>query len=137
MDDLVSLISIPKTLLSLAGASGADGLQGEDLSQYWNGSGYRGSGTVFLQISESRVGRAIRTAEWKYAVKAPGGKGNDEAGSAVYEEEFLYDLTADPYEKNNRVADPALAAIRAGLAEQLKSQMAAAGEPMPEIRPAP
>ena len=60
--------------------------------------------TAFLQISESRVGRAIRTPEYTYAVRAPG-DGYRVFASDVYYEEFFYVLKEDPYQQNNLAAD--------------------------------
>ena len=51
-------------------------------------------------------------------------------------EDFLYDLEKDPHERNNLVADRALAVVRAELAEKLKRCMAKAGEQVPRILPA-
>ncbi len=91
---------------------------------------------MFIQISESQVGRAIRTKRWKYSVRAPQGRGNRDSGSDVYVEDFLYDLERDPHERTNLVTAPAQAAIRAHLAERLKRHMAKAGEQVPRILPA-
>jgi hypothetical protein len=41
----------------------------------------------------------------KYSVRAPHRSGADPS-SDVYVEDFLYDLDADPHEKNNLVANP-------------------------------
>ncbi len=91
---------------------------------------------MFLQISESHCGRAIRTQKWKYSVRAPGEKSWKETESSdMYVEDFLYDLEADPHERNNLVADPRLAGVRAELAETLKRRMVAVGEAEPEILP--
>jgi uncharacterized sulfatase len=90
---------------------------------------------VFLQISESQVGRAIRTAKWKYSVSAPGKSGADEPGSETYVEEFLYDLEQDPHERTNLVTAPGLETLRADLAERLAARMVAAGESRPTILP--
>ncbi len=43
-------------------------------------------------------------------------------------EDFLYDLAADPHERTNLVAEPALADIRAELALRLKRHIAATGQ---------
>ena len=100
---------------------------------------------VFIQISESQVGRAIRTQRWKYGVDAPDKDGWRDPGSDRYVEEFLYDLVADPYELTNliglqshaevadclaRAADPAHGRGRRGGADDR------AGRAAPHARPA-
>jgi len=88
---------------------------------------------VFVQISESQTGRAVRTSRWKYSVRAPGPSA---ASADSYNEDFLYDLEKDPHERNNLVRDPALAGLRAELRERLKRRMRHAGEAEPGILPA-
>ena len=90
---------------------------------------------VFLQISESHCGRAIRTDNWKYSVRAPEKKGSD-PDSDVYVEDYLYDLNADPYEKNNLIAEKAYSDIRVEMSSRLKSCMINVGEKEPLILPA-
>ena len=51
---------------------------------------------VFAQISESRVGRCVRTPDYLYSVYAPGVNGGEAAASDTYADDFLYDLKADP-----------------------------------------
>jgi arylsulfatase A-like enzyme len=92
--------------------------------------------TMFIQISESHVGRALRTRRWKYEIAAPDADGWNDMNAASYTEAFLYDLDNDPYELDNRVADPALAGLRAELREKLIGRMVAAGESAPEVVPA-
>ena len=87
---------------------------------------------VFLQISESHCGRAIRTHKWKYSVRAPGKSGRDPS-SDIYVEDFLYDLEVDPHERNNLVCDPSLGSIRQQLSRTFKRRMAEAGEAKPRI----
>jgi arylsulfatase A-like enzyme len=91
---------------------------------------------VFAQISEAQVGRCLRTKRWKYSVTAPDKHGGKDPASDRYVEEFLYDLDADPHERENLVGDPGRADVRAGLAAALKRRMAGAGEPEPLIEPA-
>ena len=74
---------------------------------------------VFAQISESRVGRCIRTPEFTYSVYAPGVHGGVAAASDIYADDFLYDMRVDPYQLNNVVADPAYAEIKAELRQRL------------------
>jgi len=135
IDRIASLIDLPQTMLAVGGAEAPDGWQGRPLQEAlaetsdWPEE-------AFIQISESQVGRAIRTARWKYSVVAPGSRGGNDAGASRYVEEFLYDLEADPFEANNLVADPALEAIRADLRKRLIARMVMAGETAPEIVPA-
>ena len=92
---------------------------------------------MFLQISESHVGRAIRTKRWKSSVRAREANGWLDAASDHYTEDFLYDLRADPHEKSNLVADHAYDDVRRDLRQRLVARMVAAGEAAPEISPAP
>jgi uncharacterized sulfatase len=134
--DLVSLIDVPPTILTAAGATVPAAMRGRPLQRLVNGSARDWPQEVFVQISESQCGRAIRTKRWKYSVRAPG-VGGGALGSDKYAEDFLYDLEGDPHERNNLVRDPALTQVRAQLAELLKRRMLEAGEKMPVILPAP
>jgi arylsulfatase A-like enzyme len=87
---------------------------------------------VFLQISESQCGRAIRTKRWKYSVRAPDKSGRAPA-SDVYVEDYLYDLEADPFERDNLVADPDLGEVRETLARTLKRHILEAEGLEPQI----
>ena len=91
---------------------------------------------MFVQISESCVGRALRTQRFKYAVTADGLTGR-ERGSDRYVESALYDLDADPHELTNIIGSAAFAEITAELRERLIARMVEAGEPAPEIVAAP
>lgn len=137
IDDLVSLIDLPVTLLEAAGAQRPSGWLGRPVHELLEGTPDDWPQDVFLQISESQVGRAIRTKRWKYSVTAPDKSGRDDPDSEVYVEDFLYDLQNDPHEKYNLVRHPVYADVRAELAVRLKRRMAEANEEVPEIRPAP
>jgi len=136
VEELVSLIDLPPTLLAAGGITPPATMQGRPLQGLVNGTAKDWPEEVFIQISESQVGRATRTKRWKYSVRAPERNGNRDSGSDVYVEDFLYDLEKDPHERNNLVTDPALAAVRAELAQRLTHRMANAGESVPRILPA-
>jgi len=133
IEDMVSLIDLTPTVLKAGGAKLPDYLQGRPLQTLVDGSAKDWPAEVFVQISESHTGRAIRTRRWKYSVRSPGRR-NATGGSDVYVEDFLYDLKADPHERNNLVADPKHAKTRAELAATLKRRMVAAGEKSPIIK---
>ncbi len=135
VSELVSLIDVPPTALTAGGVTPPEWMRGRPLQELLGGIPDNWPQEVFLQISESQVGRAIRTRRWKYSVYAPDKSGNQHPDSAHYVEQYLYDLEADPHERNNLVSDPAYAAVRAKLAEVLVRRMAEAGETVPTISP--
>jgi len=134
IDNLVSLIDLPPTILAASGLEKPNSMRGRSLQPLVNGTASNWEDEVFLQISESQCGRAIGTRDWKYSVRAPGKTGSD-PNSDVYLEDYLYDLKADPYERDNLVSDNAYADIRVELLARLKSRMVQAGEKEPEILP--
>ncbi len=136
VDDMASLIDVPATLLAAGGIDVPESFGGRALQGVVDGSATDWPQEVFAQISESQVGRCIRTKKWKYSVAAPDKGGGRDPDSDVYVEEYLYDLEADPHERNSLVSDPALAPVRAELAETLKRRMAEANEDVPEIQSA-
>lgn len=136
--ELVSLIDLPPTLLDAAGIETPSVMQGRSAMplvrrekvEDWQEE-------VFIQISESQVGRTIRTHRWKYSVTAPDCSGLNAACSDRYVEEFLYDLEADPYELTNLVGIDTFRKVADSLRDRLKARMVAAGEEVPEIESAP
>ena len=84
--------------------------------------------------ARASAGAPSAPQRWKYSVRAPDKTGQD-ADSDVYVEDFLYDLEADPHERNNLVESADHAAVRAHLAERLKARIVAAGEAEPTIVP--
>lgn len=131
-DVLGSLIDLPPTLLDAAGIDIPRTMQGRSLLR-----DRPADDDVFIQVSEDHVGRALRTRRWKYEVVAPDADGwNDMAGKA-YVEGHLYDLENDPHELYNLANSTEHAPVRARLRDRLIARMVSAGEPRPEISPAP
>jgi arylsulfatase A-like enzyme len=138
---LVSHVDLPPTLLAAAGLPVPDGMQGRPLLPLPELPGGGGESVpwqqdVLVQISESELGRALRTRRWKYGVVAPGADPWHDAYADRYVERYLYDLASDPHELTNLARDPAYAEARAGLRERLADRIAASGEPRPVITPA-
>ncbi len=131
--ELISLIDLPPTLLEAAGLPVPAEMQGRSFLRLLQGNKAGWPDDVFIQISEAQVGRAIRTQRWKYGVTAPEKHGSKDAGSERYEEEFLYDLQADPYELTNLVTMQSHREVAARLRARLIRRMEEAGEPAPEI----
>ena len=125
ISDLVSLIDLPATILDLAGAEIPEHFMGKSLTDK------KGHESVFIQISESQIGRAVRTDRWKYSVSA---KNADKAFADEYTEDFLYDLENDPHEKNNLIDSPDHKDIRLEMRGILLEHMKKAGEPALTIK---
>jgi uncharacterized sulfatase len=124
VDELASLIDLPPTLLAAAGLDVPEYMRGRPLQEVTSGEPEDWPDEVFIQISESHVGRALRTHRWKYSVRAPDKQGGRDPDSETYVEDFLYDLEADPHERNNLVRDPDYADVRARLGARLKQYIA-------------
>ena len=89
-----------------------------------------------IQISESQVGRAMRSCRWKYAIRAPGLDGWDHPGARDYVEDALYDLDSDPHELANLVAYATFEPVLEECRRTITRLMMEAGEVEPRISPA-
>ena len=127
--DVVSLIDLPPTLLDFAGINVPKSYSGISLLCDHKRE------HAFIQISESQVGRAIRTKDFLYSVRAVG-IGYVKAKAKVYFEDYLYDVNADPIQKNNLIKDKKYKETRKQLKEILTKQMMEIGEKKPIILPA-
>lgn len=132
INELVSLIDVAPTILAAGGVKEPSHMRGRPLQELVDGDAKDWPEDVFVQISESGTGRALRTKRWKYCVWADGSHSNAD----TYHESHLYDLESDPNERNNLVSDPKYADVRAQLEKTLKLRMKQAGEKVPVILPA-
>ncbi|MGG1515394.1 sulfatase-like hydrolase/transferase [Paenibacillus oryzisoli] len=136
--ELVSLIDLPPTLLDAAGIPVPAEMQGRSMLPLVRGTAEAWPEEAFAQISESEVGRVVRTKRWKYGVTAPDRNAFTDAGSDRYEESYLYDLLSDPYELRNLIGVASHREVADAMKARLLRRMAEAGEPtVPEIVPAP
>lgn len=141
VQELVSLIDLPPTLLDAAGIPVPNKMKGRSLLRLLRGEDDSWPDDVFAQISEAEIGRAVRTRRWKYAVRAPGSeknhKGGQEPGAKRYQEAFLYDLRCDPYELNNLIGLNSHDKVAARMRQRLLARMKEAGEARSVIVKAP
>ena len=135
--EMVSLLDLPPTLLDAAGLPIPEQMQGRSVLPVVNRTAADWPEEAFIQISESQVGRAVRTQRWKYGVNAPDKHGGRDMNSDHYEEQYLYDLAYDPYELKNLVGCESHERVREVMRERLIRRMIEAGEDAPTITPAP
>lgn len=91
---------------------------------------------VLVQISESQIGRALRTPTHTYSAAAPGHnplRGHLAAASDTYVETHCYDLVADPHQRHNLSGDPDSATLRHELAGRLADAVATTEGTRPDI----
>jgi arylsulfatase A-like enzyme len=137
INKLVSLIDLPPTLLDAAGIPLPAHMEGHSILPLTRGEEIYWPDDIFIQISESQVGRAIRTSRWKYSVSAPNKNGwAYEYDSDVYAEEFLYDLEADPHELNNLIGYESHQIVTKVLRERLLRYLRKVEGVEPEIQTA-
>jgi arylsulfatase A-like enzyme len=136
IQSLVSLIDLPPTLLDAAGIPVPEHMQGRSILPLLQGAKAEWPSEVFVQISETQVGRAIRTKRWKYSVYAPDKDPIKDSCSDAYKEQFLYDLQADPYELTNLAGYESHREVSKVLRDRLIQRMVEAGEQAPVITPA-
>lgn len=132
----MSLLDIPPTVLDFAGAEVPESFDGRSLLPILRGEAESWPDDVYFQISESEVGRGVRTKRWKYGVTAKH-KDRLEADSDRYEETHLYDLKADPWELNNLIRNESHRVVADRMRQRLLDWMEKAGEKSPEILPPP
>ena len=129
VEQMVSLIDLPPTLLDAAGIPVPAAMQGRSILPLVNGRTKSWPEEAYIQISETEVGRAIRTKKWKYGVVAPDKRPWKDATSDRYVETYLYDLESDPYELNNLAGQKTHREVANRLKRQLLRRMKEAGEP--------
>jgi len=119
VDDLVSTESLPKTILALAGVDVGDAMIGENLLDVVEKRTKDRPNEIYAQISESRIGRTVRTPDYKYAFYAPGVNGGVAASADLYADDFLYDLRKDPDELHNLIKDENYRQVKQMMREKL------------------
>ncbi|MFI7228056.1 sulfatase-like hydrolase/transferase [Nonomuraea angiospora] len=132
----VSTIDLPPTLLEAAGLPVPDSMQGRSFLPLVRDPRAAWPEEVFFQVSESEVGRGIRTSRWKYYAVAEDAHPWDDAGSGLYREQALYDLENDPHELVNLAGFPSHAGVAAELRQRLVRRIAEAEGAEPVVEPA-
>jgi len=129
-DDFATNLDLVPTLVQVGGGDDPD-LDGRSLH-----TGSPSPDDVLVQISESQIGRALRTHTHTYAVTAPGRNpfaGHIHPRAVRYDESHLYDNIADPAQRTNLVKDPTTASLRRQLSVRLADRIAEVEGHRPQI----
>jgi arylsulfatase A-like enzyme len=130
---LISLVDLPPTLLDAAGLPIPDHFVGRSIMPLLRKEPVSWPEEVYLQISESQVGRAVRTQRWKYSVRATAEVDLHTPVASRYTEDCLYDLEHDPHELTNLIHQLSHLEVAARMRQRLLRCIEAAGEDIPEI----
>lgn len=132
--EVMSLVDLVPTLVDAAGLGVPKEMSGRSLMPILRGESKDWANEALIQISESQVGRALRTRRWKYGIVDEQGDGQTQSSSDAYDEAFLYDLESDPYELQNLIDCESHDEVAGILREKLLAAMERAGEKRPEVR---
>jgi uncharacterized sulfatase len=128
---LVSLLDLPATILDAVDLPIPESYRGLSLADEPKRN------NVYIEISESQCGRAIRTDRYTYSVSAlTPVSGMTKKSVKYYFEDYLYDNEKDPCQKNNLVKNIQYKSVREELKNMLIKEMKKAGETDFRILPA-
>lgn len=126
-DRMISLVDLPPTLLCSGSVKCPDYFQGEAIQEKCD------CDFVFVQISESQCGRAIRTKDYTYSVSSPKLLS---PSSNIYFEDYLYDNLKDKAQKHNLIKSKEYSEIKDTLKTLLLNQIEKIEGKKPLILPA-
>ena len=131
LSELVGQVDLAPTLLQAAGVAVPRTMQGRSVLPLLDRKTEGWRDEVYIEVSESLTGRALRTPQWSYAVAHP----DRQKFSTQYHEYLLYDRFADPFQHVNLAGRAESRDISAHLKERLLARIAEAGDPPPVIHP--
>lgn len=126
-DRIISSIDFPSTLVRAAGGEIPSSWKGRCIQDYKNENW---QDIMYSQVSESYVGRFIRTLEWKYVIHATGLKPFNDMGTDQdkWTDKHLFNIKNDPAEKKDLKDDPNYNDIKQELRKLIIEQAYLAGE---------
>jgi arylsulfatase A-like enzyme len=139
LPQIVSLIDLAPTLIAAAGLPVPASMRGSSLIPLLHDPEARRlwKNAAFIQISESMVGRALRTRDWTYCVADPAANGFAAPYSLHYQDYQMYDNASDPAQLVNLAGRQPYAKQADELRAQLLQMIIDSGDPTPHISPAP
>jgi arylsulfatase A-like enzyme len=134
LPEIVGNINVMPSLLDAAGVAVPASVKGRSVMPMLSRPEARKAwpNKELVQISEAMTARALRTKDWTYCVIDAQGR-RSEKFSDKYVEYQMYSQASDPFEQVNLAGRQEFREAAAELRGELKTMMAAAGEPAVEI----
>jgi len=121
----ISLVDIAPTLLDACNIPVPSSMSGQSILPLVNRTENSFREHIYAEISESHIGRCLRTSRWKYSIRKVEGN--------TFIEDFLYDLKADPWELNNIIGFRSHQQVVKVMRNKLIKQMLEIGHLEPNI----
>ncbi|WCE30459.1 sulfatase-like hydrolase/transferase [Vibrio sp. SCSIO 43137] len=121
----ISLVDIAPTLLDACDIPVPEYMSGQSILPLVNRTSREFREYAYAEISESHVGRCIRTSRWKYSMR--------QVDNNQFVDDFLYDLKADPWELNNLIGFQSHQYVTQVLRQKLVKQMVDIGQMEPSV----
>lgn len=136
IEEPVSLIDLPPTLLDACGILVPESMQGRSMLPLIRQEAADWPEEAYVEVfNNGHLERGVRTRRWMYSIRRTA-EGIDSAAGWEFQAASLYDQKADPWQLENLVGAEQYADVEAVMKERLIRRMAEAGEPVPEILPA-
>lgn len=123
MEGMVNSLDIPVTLMNAAAINPPARARGLNLSEYLYDESVLIRNDIFVQISESELGRVIRTNRYKLHISSEDISLKFESSTTIFRMVELYDLLLDPGEHVNQILNPDFFEIRNELALLIKDRI--------------
>jgi arylsulfatase A-like enzyme len=134
--DPVSLIDLPPTLLNACNIPVPETMQGRSMLPLVRQQAEDWPEEAYVEVFDLAMERCVRTQRWMYGIRRTV-EGVDLSQGWSFNAAYLYDQKADPWQLENLIGAKEYADVEAVMKERLIRRMEEAGEPRPEIIPAP
>jgi uncharacterized sulfatase len=132
-DAMISFLDILPTLVQIAGGPPDPHWDGKSMLDLWRGKTDHHHHELYFSYTGVTLGsdpnttpypiRAFRTHRYKYIKYLNSAIGHPMHKDKMFPPEQLFDLSADPNERNNLAADPALQTVKRDLSAKLNAWM--------------
>lgn len=133
VEEPVSLIDLPPTLLDACGIAVPETMQGRSMLPLVNNQASDWPEEAYSEVcfDEKWIERCVRTRRWMFSIRRTV-EGINRQDGWLFRVESLYDMIADPWQLENLAGLREYENVEAVLRDRVKRRMKEAGEPLPD-----